>query len=133
MGIIGFDLLKHFTLAFDYDLKELTLISGGSDVIRQSPPDKIINFKMIGHIPVINAIIADQPVELGIDCGAGGAMLFKNLEDPLRENYTLIGQDVLTGADQESQIGNVVMLDCFNVGGIDYKNHKFLFISVFPQ
>jgi hypothetical protein len=127
LGIIGVEFLQRFTLVFDYDQQELTLITEDPAKFWSKQPTNSIEFTMIGHIPVIDAKIGEQPLLFGIDCGAAAAMLFTKWEEPLQNHYQFLGQSVLTGADHNSQVGNEVKLAAFVVDGLSYKDHTFRF------
>jgi hypothetical protein len=127
LGIIGVEFLQRFTLVFDYDQQELTLITEDPAKFWSKKPTNSIEFTMIGHIPVIDTKIGKQPLLFGIDCGAAAAMLFTKWEEPLQNHYQFLGQSVLTGADHNSQVGNEVKLAAFVVDGLSYKDHTFRF------
>jgi hypothetical protein len=129
VGLIGVDFLQNFTVQFDYSSKELTLFTE-SMIDSWQTPDHAIDFTMIGHIPVIDATIGDHSLRFGIDCGAEGAMLFTKWEVPLKPHYEFLRKDILNGGDTNSQIGNVVRLDTFEIGDLRYDDHTFRFNDV---
>ncbi len=130
VGLIGADFLQNFTIQFDYARREVTLFSDNTSDSWQTPPNQVIDFSMIGHIPVIDARIGKHSLRLGIDCGAERAMLFTKWEDPLKPHYEFLRNDVLHGGDTNSQMGNVVRLGMFEIGGLRYDEHTFRFNNI---
>ncbi len=126
VGIIGADFLNQFTLEFDYQHEVLTLYNGDASKQWSTPPNQTIDFEVIGHMPVLTAQFGEYSLQLAIDSGAEGAMLFEKWEDRLQSQYKVMGEEPLNGADQSSSIATKVELAEFKVAGIPYQNHKFL-------
>ncbi|MBT5828808.1 MAG: hypothetical protein HOH77_01335 [Candidatus Latescibacteria bacterium] len=130
VGLIGADFLQKFTVQFDYAHRELTLFSVNPESYWQTAPDEVINFSIVGHIPVIDAQIGDHTLRFGLDSGAEGAQLFAKWEEPLTPHYAFLRNDNLKGADTNSRTVKKVRLDEFLIGDIAYLNHTFVIADI---
>ena len=57
-------------------------------------------------------------------------MLFTKWEETLEPHYEFLRSDVLNGGDTNSQMGNVVRLDTFEIGDLRYDDHTFRFNDI---
>ena len=129
-GIIGSDMLSQFTVEIDYKAKNIVLIADNPQDQWQHQPDESLDFKMIGHIPVIEAQVADRQLLFGIDSGAEGAMLMTRWERALNSQYEFIKNDNLKGIDGNTQVTKVVRLNDFKVGEQSFKGHQFIIADI---
>ena len=132
MGLIGYNVLEKFQVHFDYAAQELSLFSlddANKPVTRTDlgEPELTVPFDMMGHIPVFPVRIAGQDMKMGLDSGAGDAMLFTKWQEPLRGQYEFIKRDALTGGDTNVQMGDVVRIDSMQLENIDYPDMTFRF------
>ncbi len=131
-GLIGFNVLERFQIQFDYAAQELTLYSLGEDSQPMlendlGKPVQVTKFEMMAHIPVFPVAIAGYELRMGLDSGAGGAMLFTRWRDKLEGKYEFIERTELNGADKNVQMGDVVRIDNMRVQDIDYADMTFRF------
>jgi hypothetical protein len=72
MGLIGFDVLQHHEILFDFPNKTVKVFSAADPELRQSKNNATaIPFHRCGHIPVIKARVGGRALLLGLDSGAG--------------------------------------------------------------
>ena len=134
-GVIGFNVLERFQIQFDYAASELTLYSLDEDFrpLVQSDlgePTQITEFEMVSHIPVFPVQIAGYEMRMGLDSGAGEAMLFERWQVTLDGQYEFIERTELRGGDTNVQMGDVVRIDNMRVQGIDYVDLTFRFNDI---
>lgn len=134
-GIIGFNVLERFQIHFDYAAQELTLYSLDDDFqpLVQSDlgePTQVTAFEMVAHIPVFPVQIAGFELRMGLDSGAGGAMLFERWQTTLDGQYEFIERTELRGGDKNVQMGDVVRIDNMRVQDIDYADLTFRFNDI---
>ena len=134
-GIIGYNVLERFQIQFDYAAQELTLFSLDSDSqpFVQSAlgePMQVTEFEMISHIPVFPVQIAGYKMLMGLDSGAGEAMLFERWQATLEGQYEFIERTELRGGDKNVQMGDVVRIENMQVQDIDYVDLTFRFNDI---
>jgi predicted aspartyl protease len=134
-GLIGFNVLEMFQIQFDYAAEELTLYSLDEDsqpLLENDlgSPVQVTEFEMMAHIPVFPVNIAGYDLRMGLDSGAGGAMLFTRWRDKLEGEYEFIERTELNGADKHVQMGDVVRIDNMRVQDIDYADMTFRFNDI---
>lgn len=134
-GIIGFNVLERFQIQFNYAASELTLYSLDDDFqpLVQSnlgEPTQITEFEMVSHIPVFPVKIAGHEMRMGLDSGAGEAMLFERWQATLDGQYEFIERTELRGGDKNTQMGDVVRIDNMQVQDIDYVDLTFRFNDI---
>ena len=134
-GLIGYNVLERFQVHFDYAALELTLydLDENSQPLLQSDlgsPTQITAFEMMGHIPVFPVQIEGYEMQMGLDSGAGGAMLFTRWRDKLEGKYEFIERTELNGADKNVQMGDVVRIDNMRVQNLDYADMTFRFNDI---
>jgi len=135
MGIIGFNVLERFQIHFDYAAGELTLYSldDANRPLVQSElgePAQITQFEMASHIPVFPVRIGGFELRMGLDSGAGGAMLFKRWQTSLAGQYEFVERTELHGGDRNVQLGDVVRIDNMQLQDIDYADMTFRFNDI---
>ena len=134
-GVIGFNVLERFQIHFDYATQELTLYSLDENFrpfvqSELGEPTQITEFEMVSHIPVFPVQIAGYEMRMGLDSGAGEALLFERWQATLDGEYEFIERTELRGGDQNVQMGDVVRIDNMRVQGIDYVNLTFRFNDI---
>jgi len=134
-GVIGYNVLERFQIHFDYAAGELTLYSLDENSLPLlksdlGNPSQITKFDMLGHIPVFPVEIAGYEMRMGLDSGAGGAMLFTKWREKLEGKYEFIERTQLNGADKNVQMGDVVRIDNMRVQNIDYPDMTFRFNDI---
>jgi len=135
VGLIGYNVLERFQVQFDYAARELTLYNLGEDSRPLVQSDlgstaKVTKFEMVAHIPVFPVVIAGYELRMGLDSGAGGAMLFTRWRDKLEGKYEFIERTEMNGADKNVQMGDVVRIDNMRVNDIDYADMTFRFNDI---
>jgi hypothetical protein len=135
VGIIGYNVLERFQIHFDYAAGELTLYSldENSVPLLQSnigSPLQLTRFDMLGHIPVFPVEIAGHEMQMGLDSGAGGAMMFTRWREKLEGQYEFIKRTEMNGADKNVQMGDVVRIENMQVQNIDYADMTFRFNDI---
>ena len=85
---------------------------------------------MVAHIPVFPVQIAGYEMRMGLDSGAGEAMLFERWQATLDGEYEFIERTELRGGDKNVQMGDVVRIDNMRVQDIDYVNLTFRFNDI---
>jgi len=104
-GLLGFELIKGYDILFDYDKKELLLLSPNYyetfdkeyylDVAKTSTP-----IVMEGHIPVVEINVNGKNLAIGLDCGAEVNLISNDLYQDFANNLENISTDTLWGADR---------------------------------
>jgi predicted aspartyl protease len=135
VGLIGYNVLERFQIQFDYSAAELTLYSLGEDSQPLAEnalgnPAQVTEFDMVAHIPVFPVAIAGYEMRMGLDSGAGGAMIFTRWREKLEGKYEFIERTELNGADKNVQMGDVVRIDNMRVSDIDYADMTFRFNDI---
>ncbi len=69
-GLIGYELLKDFELLLDYGSQAIQIRSLGTELAHNSQPLVSFPFFFENHLPVIEAIIGNEKLRLGLDTGA---------------------------------------------------------------
>lgn len=84
-GIIGYDILKHFVVALDYD--ELVMKLYKRDKFRPKRRYKVLDLEIVNTKPYIHASVknSDESIRLMVDSGASHALLL----DPEQTNIPL--------------------------------------------
>jgi len=131
-GVIGYNVLERFQIYFDYAAQELTLYSLDENLepLQESDlgrPELITSFEMVGHIPVFPVQIAGYELQMGLDSGAAGAMLFERWQATLDGQYEFIERTELRGGDKNVQMGDVVRISSMRLQDIDYADMTFRF------
>jgi predicted aspartyl protease len=86
-GMIGYDILKKYTLLLDFDKEVLALVRPRSwKKWSERPPLAIIPFVLDGHLPIIKVDLNGQFVNLGIDTGAASNLMSAEVLSRLSEN-----------------------------------------------
>ncbi len=69
-GLIGYELIKNFEILIDYEAQEMQII--GLEMIGVNLQKPIVSFTLTfdNHLPVIEAIIGNEKLRLGLDTGA---------------------------------------------------------------
>jgi len=134
-GLIGFNALERFQIQFDYTARELTLYSLDEESQplldnELGEPAVVTAFDMVAHIPVFQVEIAGHDMRMGLDSGAGEAMLFERWQAPLDGQYEFIERNELRGGDTNVQMGDVVRIDNMRVQDIDYADMTFRFNDI---
>ena len=113
MGLIGSLIFRNYELAIDFELRHLVLSrldkQGGKldAYYNYPPPDVIVPFKRKGHMPYIEATVEGYPLNLGIDSGAGIALLINKKQADLRP-FMIAGdsiQDQRLGSNYRTSAG----------------------------
>jgi len=134
-GVIGYNVLERFQIHFDYAAQELTLYSLDDDFqpLVESDlgePTQITEFKLVAHIPVFPVNIAGYELQMGLDSGAGEAMLFERWQATLDGQYEFIERTELRAGDKNVQMGDVVRIDNMRVQDINYADLTFRFNDI---
>jgi hypothetical protein len=132
VGLIGFNVLEQFQIEFDYTAQELTLFGLSEDSIPLHNSDlgeplQITKFEMMAHIPVFPVVIAGKELKMGLDSGAGGAMLFTRWRSVLEGAYEFVERTKMHGADKNVQMGDVVRINSMRLQDIQYDDMRFRF------
>jgi hypothetical protein len=135
MGLIGYNVLERFQVQFNYAKNELTLYSldKNSQPLQASElgePEQIIDVEMTKHIPVFPVNILGEELRMGLDSGAGGAMLFTRWQEEFEGQYDFLERSELSAADKNTQMGDVVRINNMRVQNIDYSNLTFRFNDI---
>jgi hypothetical protein len=135
VGLIGQSILEPFEARFDYRAQSVTLTrldTDGTPVISEGddPPALTMPFELAGHVPVIAVTVGDRDLQLGLDSGAAGAMIFTRWRDSLAGQYVVVDRRKLTGADRNVQMGDVVEVERMTLGGLDYGRMQFRFNDI---
>ena len=134
-GIIGYNVLERFQIHFDYAAQELTLYSldQNSQPLQASglgQPAQVTDFDMMAHIPVFPVSILGEELRMGLDSGAGGAMLFTRWQEKFQGQYEFIERTELSGADKNVRMSDVVRIDNMRVQNMDYADMTFRFNDI---
>ena len=134
-GLIGYNVLERFQVQFDYAAGELTLYSLDDDAQPLAQNDLgeatiVAEFNMVGHIPVFDVEIAGFDLRMGLDSGAGEAMLFERWQATLDGQYEFVERTELRGGDKGVQMGDVVRIADMQVQELEYSDLLFRFNDI---
>lgn len=120
-GMIGYDLLKNYTLLLNYETEELALLRPRPwHKWSEHAPLMRIPFELSDHLPVIEFQYAGQILHLGIDTGAATNLLSNTIIlSPSAKNSPIVLAEV-QGLDQQISKGERQELQ-----DVTYKDHHF--------
>ena len=134
-GLIGYNVLEKFQIQFDYASRELSLFALDDDAqpLRENglgSPALVSAFDMVGHIPVFPVQIAGLDLRMGLDSGAGDAMIFTRWQEALAGEYEFVRRDELRGAGTDVQMGDVVKIEKMTLQNLEYTDLEFRFNDI---
>jgi len=131
-GLIGYDLIKDYDLLFDYEKKELTLIS--PDFFDQYKNKQLsdnkftmVPFDLSSHIPVITTQIGGKDYSFGIDCGAEVNLMDDELLKPMSKYLKQTKTDTLSGADKKGTAVTIGLIKKVIIGNKKFKKVETAF------
>ncbi|MEL6822497.1 MAG: pepsin/retropepsin-like aspartic protease family protein [Calditrichota bacterium] len=133
-GLIGYELFKDYDLLFDYEQKVLTLIEPdkAESFLSQTSANKRfdIPFEQGGHIPILSAVVENDTLSLGLDCGAESNLLSSSIFDALKPQLDDITQDALIGIGSEKNMVQKGSIKNMSIGGVDFKSTRTVFSDI---
>jgi hypothetical protein len=136
LGLIGSLLFRNSELEVDFKNKRLVIYSLNEleektdDFVRRSLPDVTIPFRQKGHMPCIKAYVKGLPLQLGIDSGAGIALIMneKHAElSPFADQEDLIR---IRGLGQNTLQTYSYQLQSLSVSNLLYNRIRIAFVDL---
>jgi hypothetical protein len=130
-GIIGYSVLKEYELFLDYKNNQIQLIKPEDSLYKQQQPLAVIPFELNGHLPVIEVIIGERKLKMGLDTGASTNLICRKKQKKINPSCLLpLGKEKLAGLSPQSQSSPAVHIRCTRIEGINYFNMKFIFANI---
>lgn len=108
IGIIGYEVLKDYEVFLDYQLKQIILTRTDKDgypidstAIWEQPYDSL-DFKLAGHLIVLNGEVQGQKLRLALDTGAELNLLDRRVKRKVLDNFEIIKRVNMVGTGQET-------------------------------
>ena len=115
LGLLGYAAFKNFELMIDYDNKQLTLFKLDKRGNRLRPthqkPLETYSFKMAKHLPVLEVMVDNFMLKLGIDTGAETNLLHKKWEKRLYNHFLTYEEVKLSGASKSQKLSSQSVFD----------------------
>lgn len=136
LGLIGSLIFRNDELEIDFEKKQLLIyeLDRQGEMIdvsaRRIPPDVAIPFNQKGHLPCIEAYVEGLPLRLGIDSGAGIALIIHEKHtqlSPFAEPEEIIR---IRGLDQNSVQTRTYQLHGLNVSNLSYSRLRIAFTDL---
>lgn len=92
-GLIGFEVFQNLEMLMDYDENRIVLykLDGENNRIEYDAdyqvPEYIVPFTYKGHVPIVEATVAYQPLRFGIDTGAEFNLLSNTLDSTILKTF----------------------------------------------
>jgi len=124
-GLIGYGELSDYTVKIDYKSKSIEMWT----FFDEAPFNilKKIPFVMYKHIPVLEVLVGNVKLKLGIDTGATGNLIDIRLQKKLAGHLHKTKSGELSGGDKGIQRVEQFKLDQLLIGNVPYKNMRFVF------
>lgn len=126
LGLIGSLLFRNYELTIDFELQELLLCRLDKQGEKLEtfydyrPPDVIVPFKRKGHMPYIEAELEGNTFNLGIDSGAGVALIIHEKQAALSP-FAKPGDFInIRGLNQNTELVQVFQLHHLKVANLSY-------------
>ena len=136
LGLIGSTFFNSFEVVLDYERLEMTLYRIDKKGHRlelgwdDPPPNQMVNFRFTGHLPIIEVLVGQKKLRLGLDSGAECNLFdlktMKTIHPFLRNHRTT----KVTGLAGKVQTVPVAMLIAFEIGPLSYKPMRTIFADL---
>ena len=130
LGLLGYSAFKKFELMIDYESKELTLFKLDRRGNRLKPmsekPLKKHSFKMAKHLPVLEVMVDNFILKLGVDTGAEVNLLHKKWERKLYNHFLNYEEVQLSGASKQQKLSSKSVFDEMEVNNEPFTRMKTL-------
>jgi hypothetical protein len=127
LGLLGGNLFRNFELVFDFKEQQIHFFRLNGKGARLDPgpyqpaPDLVLPYKLKGHIPYIEARVGKISLRMGIDSGAGVALVRRNKQSQLRP-FLEVGKMIrVKGVRGETTRVAAVMLNDLTIGELAYR------------
>ncbi len=134
LGLLGYSAFKNFELMIDYQSKELTLFKldkrGNRLQKSNAKPLKTASFKMSKHLPVLDVMVDNIMLKLGIDTGAEINLLHKKWERKLYNHFLTHEEVQLGGASKKQKISFKLDFDEMEISNQRFIRMKTLIIDL---
>lgn len=125
LGLLGYAAFKNFEMMIDYEAKQLTLFKldrrGNRLLPMQQSPLKTTSFKMVKHLPVLEVMVDNFMLKLGIDTGAEINLLHKKWEKRLYNHFMTYEEVQLSGGSKKQKLSSKSVFD-----EMTFENQPFL-------
>jgi len=133
-GLIGYELFKDYDLLFDYKQKILTLInpSEAESFLSQTSSKKRydVPFEQGGHIPILKAVVDNDTLSLGLDCGAESNLLSSSTFESLKPQLFDLTQDELIGIGSEKNMVQKGSIKNMRIGELNFESTRTVFSDI---
>jgi hypothetical protein len=125
LGLLGYSAFKNFEMMIDYEKKELTLFRldkrGNRLKLSSQKPLATHPFKMAKHLPVLNVVVDNFILKLGIDTGAEVNLLHKKWERKLYNHFLTYEEVQLSGGSSQKKLSSKAVFDNMSI-----ENQRFI-------
>ncbi len=135
-GLIGFEVFQNLEMLMDYDENRIVLykLDGENNRIEYDAdyqvPEYIVPFTYKGHVPIVEATVAHQPLRFGIDTGAEFNLLSNTLDSTILKTFILEKKIPLRGSGKsilETWLGRI---EDMRLGKASYLNQPTLLTDI---
>ncbi len=135
LGLIGYNVLKHYELLINYHTLALTIFrldKKGSHPFQQElhPSATAMSFKMSRHFPVVEGKIGGRKVRFGLDTGASICFLDKRLMKRFTNDMELTASSNITGVTTSKQQIQRANINQINIDFLQFNNIPVAFSSM---
>lgn len=127
-GLIGYELLKNYTLLLDYTDRQLHLLDFKVNRAIHQPVTSL-PFILDGHLPVVEIKVGERTLRLGIDTGSASNILHESWGEELDQWGPALPSEEVQGLDQRVQKVHVAELQLVECGAIT-TDIKFLMMDL---
>ena len=132
IGLIGFEILQHYEVLFDYPNKVVKIYDGkNAKEIRHHSPNIEVKFEMNGHVPTIPVKVGNRKAYLGLDSGAEVNLIDQSFFKHLNKSFlSKPNKEKVVGLDQKEQEVVGALLNNPTIKGCSLPSMKFLFMDL---
>ena len=130
-GLIGFNVLSDFELLFDYENKQVQILSAHKNELhKNNKPLQKVAFQKQGHLPVIQAKIGNKKYYFGIDTGAEVNLLDAAILSTLEDGILQINESTtIQGLDNSSQLVQTGTIKNTKIQAANFPEMDYLFVD----
>lgn len=130
-GLIGLDVFRNQELLFDYEAKEIAILSSKKKHFEDKIRVKKVSFRMQEHIPVIKIKIGKKTYHFGIDSGAEVNLLNQRFLEKIKSEYISDRSTIkLCGIGKEHVRVETAIIKEIGLKGRQFHNMEFVFTDM---
>lgn len=131
-GLLGMNLFRHRNLTIDFQKREITLSDKHEkpEILSAVPPDAVLPLRYKGLLPMIEARIGNQALQLVVDTGAEINLMDKDLINPLKQSLTVNARQTFSGSQRRRQQVTIADVTDLQLGPVSCSPMKTGFIDL---